>query len=79
MTRKKGDQEGLPAHEVQTTIDTNESTSPHVPNEAIVLNGKICLGKRAERVDGAGRWRTSGSDIGHGSGEAVEGVNGEGG
>ena len=31
----------LPAHEINTAIDTNESTSPHVTNQAIVLDWEV--------------------------------------
>lgn len=35
----------LPAHKVKTAVKTNQSTSSHVPNEAIVLNGDVACGR----------------------------------
>jgi len=31
----------LPAHEINAAIDTNESTGPHVTNQAIVLDWEV--------------------------------------
>jgi hypothetical protein len=35
----------LPAHKVKTAVNANQSTGPHVPDEAIVLNGDVTCGE----------------------------------
>jgi hypothetical protein len=33
--------QSLPAHEINTTIDANKGTRPHIPNQAVILNWEV--------------------------------------
>jgi hypothetical protein len=43
----------LPAHKVETAVKANQSTSSHVPDEAIVLNGDVACGREFSTSESA--------------------------
>ena len=51
----------LPAHEINTAINTDKGTSPHIPNQAIIFNWQVTALPAAAFGDSCGRLHFYGS------------------
>ena len=46
--------QSLPAHEINASINTHQSTGMHIPNQAIVLNWQVASDIAAASLDSGG-------------------------